>query len=170
MNNLSYATTSCSKGLILDTVNRTAITVVDVVVIEDHPLYVEALLSLLSVALSGRKIERFRDIESAEPLLRVANPTVILLDLMLPGLRGTDALDVYVNNARMRSWSRYPVRMTRFRCRPVLQPERRPLYQRQQSRRTLPQLFVPLSKVAWYHRCGSAVRVPRIPRPLTRST
>ncbi|NCV89485.1 MAG: DNA-binding response regulator [Betaproteobacteria bacterium] len=92
MNNLSYATTSCSKGLILDTVNRTAITVVDVVVIEDHPLYVEALLSLLSVALSGRKIERFRDIESAEPLLRVANPTVILLDLMLPGLRGTDAL------------------------------------------------------------------------------
>ncbi|NBS80367.1 MAG: DNA-binding response regulator [Betaproteobacteria bacterium] len=79
--------------MLLDTVNRTAVgAAVDVVVIEDHPLYVEALLSLLSVALSGRKIERFRDVESAEPLLRMANPTVILLDLMLPGLRGTDAL------------------------------------------------------------------------------
>lgn len=66
--------------------------VVDVVVIEDHPLYVEALLTLLSVALSGRRLERFRDVESAEPLLRVCPPTVILLDLMLPGLRGTDAL------------------------------------------------------------------------------
>jgi len=66
--------------------------VVDVVVIEDHPLYVEALLTLLSVALSGRRIERFRDVESAEPLLRVCSPTLILLDLMLPGLRGTDAL------------------------------------------------------------------------------
>ena len=88
-----YATTSCFKGLVLDTVNKImTATTVDVVVIEDHPLYVEALLSLLSVALSGRKIERFRDIESAEPLLRVAAPTVILLDLMLPGLRGTDAL------------------------------------------------------------------------------
>jgi DNA-binding NarL/FixJ family response regulator len=74
--------------MLLDTVNRTAVgAAVDVVVIEDHPLYVEALLSLLSVALSGRKIERFRDVESAEPLLRMANPT-----LMLPGLRGTDAL------------------------------------------------------------------------------
>ncbi|NBT00672.1 MAG: DNA-binding response regulator [Betaproteobacteria bacterium] len=89
----AYATLSRFEGLLLDTVNRiTTAATVDVVVIEDHPLYVEALLSLLSVALSGRKIERFRDIESAEPLLRVASPTVILLDLMLPGLRGTDAL------------------------------------------------------------------------------
>jgi len=79
--------------MLLDNVNRTgANAIVDVVVIEDHPLDVEALLSLLSVALSGRKIERFRDIESAESLLRVASPAVILLDLMLPGLRGTDAL------------------------------------------------------------------------------
>ena len=57
--------------MLLDNVNRTgANAIVDVVVIEDRPLYVEALLSLLSVALSGRKIERFRDIESAESLLR----------------------------------------------------------------------------------------------------
>ena len=69
-----------------------------ILIIEDHPLYKQALLNLLSLSFPDEEIVGYLQVEDAYDFLKsksaeVKERSIVLLDLSLPGLSGLGLID-----------------------------------------------------------------------------
>jgi len=64
---------------------------INLFVIDDHPIFIEGLIKIFDPEKDKIKISGFAySAVEAEPLLKRSSASVVLLDLVMPGLHGTD--------------------------------------------------------------------------------
>lgn len=68
-------------------------TTIDVVIADDHPVYLDGLARAIAARPELSLVARAADGESALELIRSKQPQVAVIDLGLPGMDGLDVLD-----------------------------------------------------------------------------
>jgi DNA-binding NarL/FixJ family response regulator len=64
----------------------------EILVVDDHPLFQEVAKAIALKAFAGARVHVANDLAQALKLARRIRPRLVILDLILPGCSGTDAL------------------------------------------------------------------------------
>ncbi|WP_221302645.1 response regulator [Quisquiliibacterium transsilvanicum] len=66
----------------------------DILIIDDHPLIVQAVTTVIEALAPGKRVAAVDRVEALEDVVASTDPDLVLLDLTLPGISGLEALRV----------------------------------------------------------------------------